>query len=45
LRFYLDLSEPDIAASMGIGAGTVKSTTSRALAALGKLLQEDQWLP
>ena len=42
LRFYLDLSEPDIAASMGISAGTVKSTTSRALAALGRLLQEDQ---
>jgi RNA polymerase sigma-70 factor (sigma-E family) len=42
LRFYLGLSEPDIAASMGISAGTVKSTTSRALAALGKLLKEDQ---
>ena len=40
LRFYLGLPEPDIAASMGIGAGTVKSTTSRALAALGKLLKE-----
>jgi RNA polymerase sigma-70 factor (sigma-E family) len=39
LRFYLDLSEPDIAACMGISAGTVKSTTSRALATLGRLLR------
>jgi RNA polymerase sigma-70 factor (sigma-E family) len=42
LRFYLDLSEPDIAAAMGISQGTVKSTTSRAIAALGRLLQEGQ---
>ncbi len=42
LRFYLELREPDIAASMGVTRGTVKSTTSRALAALGRLLQEDQ---
>lgn len=41
LRFYLDLSEPDIAAAMGISQGTVKSTTSRAIAALGRILQED----
>jgi RNA polymerase sigma-70 factor (sigma-E family) len=41
LRFYLDLTEPDIARSMGISAGTVKSTTSRALAALGRLLKEE----
>ena len=40
LRFYLDQSEPEIAAAMGISRGTVKSTTSRALAALGRLLQE-----
>jgi RNA polymerase sigma-70 factor (sigma-E family) len=39
LRYYLDLSEAEIAASMGIGRGTVKSTTSRALAALGRLLE------
>lgn len=41
LRFYLDLTEPEIAASMGVSHGTVKSTTSRALAALGRLLEED----
>jgi RNA polymerase sigma-70 factor (sigma-E family) len=42
LRYYLDLSEPEIAASMGINRGTVKSTTSRALAALGRLLEESR---
>ena len=41
LKFYLDLSEPQIAAAMGISQGTVKSTTSRALAALGRQLRED----
>jgi RNA polymerase sigma-70 factor (sigma-E family) len=38
LRFYLELSEQDIARSMGISRGTVKSTTSRALAALRRTL-------
>jgi RNA polymerase sigma-70 factor (sigma-E family) len=41
LKFYLDLSQAQIAASMGISQGTVKSTTSRALAALGRQLRED----
>ena len=40
LRYYLDLDEAEIAASMRISRGTVKSTTSRALAALGRLLGE-----
>jgi len=40
LRFYLGLTEPEIAVSMGISPGTVKSTTSRGLAALGRLIQE-----
>jgi RNA polymerase sigma-70 factor (sigma-E family) len=40
LRFYLELPEPEIARSMGVSQGTVKSTTSRALAALGRLVQE-----
>jgi len=42
LRFFLDLPEPEIAASMKVTPGTVKSTTSRALAAMGRLLQEDR---
>jgi RNA polymerase sigma-70 factor (sigma-E family) len=42
LRFYLDLSEAETAASMGIRAGTVKSTTSRALGALSRLLEEER---
>jgi RNA polymerase sigma-70 factor (sigma-E family) len=42
LRFYLELSEAEIAQAMGISQGTVKSTVSRALAALGRLLGESQ---
>ena len=38
LRYFADLGEPEIARSMGITEGTVKSTTSRALAALASLL-------
>ena len=41
LRFYLDLTETEIAAAMGISPGTVKSTTARGLAALRRLLQEN----
>jgi len=40
LRYYLDLSEEEIAAAMGISRGTVKSATSRALAAVGRILKE-----
>ena len=40
LRFYLELAEHEIAACMGVSQGTVKSTTSRALAALGRLIRE-----
>ena len=40
LRFYLELDEPEIATVMGITQGTVKSTTSRALAALGRQVRE-----
>jgi RNA polymerase sigma-70 factor (sigma-E family) len=40
LRFYLDLDEEEIAASMRISRGTVKSTTSRGLVALGRILGE-----
>jgi RNA polymerase sigma-70 factor (sigma-E family) len=42
LRYYLDLAEPEIANAMAISPGTVKSTTSRALGALGRLLGEDR---
>jgi len=41
LRFYLDLSQDETARVMGISTGTVKSATSRAVAALGRLLKED----
>ena len=40
LRYYLDLSEAEIAAAMGISRGTVKSATSRALATVGRTLKE-----
>jgi RNA polymerase sigma factor (sigma-70 family) len=42
LRFYLDVPESEIARSMGISQGKVKSATSRGLAALGRLLQKDR---
>lgn len=41
LRYYLGLSEAEIAAVLGISAGTVKSTAARALAALGRDLGEE----
>ena len=40
LRYYLDLSEAEIATAMGISRGTVKSATSRALAAVRRTLRE-----
>jgi RNA polymerase sigma-70 factor (sigma-E family) len=40
LRFYLDLSAEDAAITMGISASSVRSATHRALAALGRMLQE-----
>jgi RNA polymerase sigma-70 factor (sigma-E family) len=40
LRFYLDMSEAEAARAMGISRGTVKSATSRAVAALGRMLKE-----
>nr|WP_228554156.1 SigE family RNA polymerase sigma factor [Catenulispora pinisilvae] len=39
LRYWSDLSEADIADALGISRGTVKSTASRGLEALGKLLK------
>ena len=40
-RFYLDLSEEETARAMGVSRGTVKSATSRAVAALGRKLKEE----
>jgi RNA polymerase sigma-70 factor (sigma-E family) len=40
LRFYLDLDEQEIAAALRISRGAVKSTTSRGIAALGRILGE-----
>jgi len=40
LRYYLDLSEEEIAQAMGVTRGTVKSATHRALAAIGAALKE-----
>jgi len=41
LRYYLGMSEAQIAATLGITQGTVKSTAARAIAALAKQLGED----
>jgi RNA polymerase sigma-70 factor (sigma-E family) len=43
LRYYADLSEADIAATMGISQGAVKSHTSRAIAALRAALEQELW--
>jgi RNA polymerase sigma-70 factor (sigma-E family) len=40
LRFYLDEPEAAIAEALGISQSTVRSTAHRALAALGRLLEE-----
>jgi RNA polymerase sigma-70 factor (sigma-E family) len=40
LRYYLGLSEAEIAAVLGISPGTVKSTAARGLAALARELGE-----
>ncbi|MDQ2781725.1 MAG: SigE family RNA polymerase sigma factor [Actinomycetota bacterium] len=42
LRYWGDLSERQIAEAMGITEGTVKSTASRALDALERLLEEQR---
>jgi RNA polymerase sigma-70 factor (sigma-E family) len=41
LRYYLDMSEDQTAKAMGVSRGTVKSATSRGLAALGRLLRTE----
>jgi RNA polymerase sigma-70 factor (sigma-E family) len=42
LRYYLDMTEDQAAQAMGVSRGTVKSATSRGLAALARLLEETQ---
>ena len=42
LRYYADLPEQETALAMGVSRGTVKSTTARALAALARILREEQ---
>lgn len=42
LRYYLDLSEAEMAAAMGVSAGSVKTHLHRGLAALAELLGEDE---
>ena len=41
LRYYLDMTEAQAAQAMGVSRGTVKSATSRGLAALARLLKEE----
>ncbi len=41
LRYYADLSEADIAATMGISRGAVKSHTARGMAALRAALEQE----
>ena len=41
LRYYLDMTEDQASQAMGVSRGTVKSATHRGLAALGRLLKEE----
>ncbi|QXJ26477.1 SigE family RNA polymerase sigma factor [Actinomadura graeca] len=42
LRYYLDLSDDEVAGAMGVRPGTVRSTMVRALAALTRELGEEE---
>jgi RNA polymerase sigma-70 factor (sigma-E family) len=42
LRYYLDMTEGQAAQAMGVSRGTVKSATSRAVAALGRMLKKEE---
>lgn len=42
LRYCLGLPEDEVAQAMNVSRGTVKSTSHRGLAALAKILKEDQ---
>jgi RNA polymerase sigma-70 factor (sigma-E family) len=41
LRYYLDMTEDQAAQAMGVSRGTVKSATSRAIGAVGRMLKEE----
>ncbi|HEY6786906.1 MAG TPA: SigE family RNA polymerase sigma factor [Trebonia sp.] len=41
LRYYLDMTEEQAAQTMGVSRGTVKSATSRAVAAVGRMVKEE----
>jgi RNA polymerase sigma-70 factor (sigma-E family) len=41
LRYYLDMTEAQAAQAMGVRLGTVKSATSRGVAAVGRMLKEN----
>jgi RNA polymerase sigma-70 factor (sigma-E family) len=41
LRYYLDMTEDQAAQAMGVSRGTVKSSTSRGIAALARMLKEE----
>jgi RNA polymerase sigma factor (sigma-70 family) len=42
LRYYLGLPDDQIAATLSVSAGTVRSTASRAIATLARELKEEQ---
>lgn len=42
LRYFADLPVTEIAQAMGVSTGTVKSTTARGLAALARILREEE---
>lgn len=42
LRYYLDMTEDQAAQAMGVSRGTVKSVTSRGIAALARVLKEEE---
>ncbi|HEX6523900.1 MAG TPA: sigma-70 family RNA polymerase sigma factor [Streptosporangiaceae bacterium] len=42
LRYFLELSEKEIAAMLGVTRGTVASTTARGLASLARMLKEER---
>jgi DNA-directed RNA polymerase specialized sigma24 family protein len=44
LRYYLGLPDQEIAATLGVSRGTVSSTASRGLAAVGRELKlKEEW--